>query len=770
MLAWLASHRVEAGVDDVDPIDPPIDPPDPEDPPPEEPQANQQPVLNRSTGIVISDGSSFNLITRTRLEATDPDDLPDQLTYTLKTPPANGNVKLNGVALVQGDTWTQQDINDEQLAYDHTNLGTTTDSFSFEVADGGEDGTVAVAGVFSVTIPTKNSLIGVNTGFITDFSSDPTFADVLRNNFWHPPGIDGRTSGVLDECNADQIPGSHGLVRYHAIGVEGEVFKVRIRKKSNYDLPGNATLQIKGDTIYTITQDTDLIFTAADISKGGNDTLLDTTITQIDSDTVVEVWRPRSNVPPVGGNPDDPQYKFFPEFVKALQPYSINRNLDPMRINRENEGDSQPIIRTPADQIPWERSSQAGPQFGCNIKHFLDMCLIGDNDLWICFPHTADDDLVRDWMEKIIYFATVTRPGTIVYIEFSNETWNSGKKQSSVSDPTHPLYPYAAYTIGLTDPRGTQYTDDIRERNFANSKGTGLASGDFFNRLEAIATDIDPNFDYIEIVGIQVGSGDTHTHLIMEHFHLARGKYPGALAGADYVSWRKSARFPDGRTATIQNAIQAVTGTTAETQPLEPRAWQLNGRPSDGTIGVYEAIGSSVDYRDLTPAQQADFDNHFATVYAADGQYLTAAQLVAIDNYLVTNHGRTWMVDLMIDSPNHGLALSASWLQNKMRLCNEYGVRFMRYEFNVHLNPSSIYLDWRNEFVEAHKDPRIEELTYQAAQQWFQYTDGDAQCYFVLSGEIRDSNVFGIHESFIPELDSTARSRAFLRTLQPSGN
>ena len=56
------------------------------------------------------------------------------ITYTVTVLPVNGTLKLNGVVLNVGDTFTQQDIDDEKLTFtdDQTH---SNDSFSFTVAD-----------------------------------------------------------------------------------------------------------------------------------------------------------------------------------------------------------------------------------------------------------------------------------------------------------------------------------------------------------------------------------------------------------------------------------------------------------------------------------------------------------------------------------------------------------------------------------------------------------------------------------------------------------
>ena len=92
------------------------------------------------------------VIDATRLRAEDPDDGPMELTYTLTNAPARGELRLGDVVLAQGDTFTQDDVNNGRLVYAHTGADRTADTFAFVVADGGEDGALVDVGSFTIKI------------------------------------------------------------------------------------------------------------------------------------------------------------------------------------------------------------------------------------------------------------------------------------------------------------------------------------------------------------------------------------------------------------------------------------------------------------------------------------------------------------------------------------------------------------------------------------------------------------------------------------------
>jgi hypothetical protein len=58
---------------------------------------------------------------------------PGDTVYRLGAPPAHGELRLNGVVLNTGSTFTQDDVNDNRLTYTHDESLTKSDSFTFTV-------------------------------------------------------------------------------------------------------------------------------------------------------------------------------------------------------------------------------------------------------------------------------------------------------------------------------------------------------------------------------------------------------------------------------------------------------------------------------------------------------------------------------------------------------------------------------------------------------------------------------------------------------------
>ncbi|MEB3213290.1 MAG: cadherin-like domain-containing protein, partial [Leptolyngbyaceae bacterium] len=128
-------------------------------------ERNDGPTLDTNAGLTVTEGLS-SLISSSVLSASDSDDTPAGLTYTLTSMPNNGRLELTtspGSAIA---SFTQDDVDNNRVVYVHNNSETTTDSIGFTLADGGEDGAASVNGTLTVTITPVNDspAIATNTG------------------------------------------------------------------------------------------------------------------------------------------------------------------------------------------------------------------------------------------------------------------------------------------------------------------------------------------------------------------------------------------------------------------------------------------------------------------------------------------------------------------------------------------------------------------------------------------------------------------------------
>ncbi|MDW7995892.1 MAG: cadherin-like domain-containing protein [Gemmatales bacterium] len=115
---------------------------------------NDDPVLVINAGLTLNEGA-IGTINNSLLAATDVDNSPNQIIFTITTPPAHGQVeRFNGSAWVPATSFTQADLNAGNVRYVHDGSETTSDQFTFALSDssGGSGG----SHTFAITITPVN--------------------------------------------------------------------------------------------------------------------------------------------------------------------------------------------------------------------------------------------------------------------------------------------------------------------------------------------------------------------------------------------------------------------------------------------------------------------------------------------------------------------------------------------------------------------------------------------------------------------------------------
>ena len=82
---------------------------------------------------LIVEQNASTMIDATQLFVSDDATDDKHVAYQLNVVPAHGTVRLDGMPLMAGDTFTQDDINNNRLTYQHDGSTTTSDSFTFHV-------------------------------------------------------------------------------------------------------------------------------------------------------------------------------------------------------------------------------------------------------------------------------------------------------------------------------------------------------------------------------------------------------------------------------------------------------------------------------------------------------------------------------------------------------------------------------------------------------------------------------------------------------------
>ncbi len=93
-------------------------------------------MLSVNTGITVQENALGNVITSAMLRADDLDNLSSQLVYTVTNSTSYGTLRLNGVAINNGGTFTQADLDANRVTYDHDGTEQFADAFTFTIDDG----------------------------------------------------------------------------------------------------------------------------------------------------------------------------------------------------------------------------------------------------------------------------------------------------------------------------------------------------------------------------------------------------------------------------------------------------------------------------------------------------------------------------------------------------------------------------------------------------------------------------------------------------------
>ena len=111
------------------------------------------------------------------------------------------------------------------------------------------------------------------------------------------------------------------------------------------------------------------------------------------------------------------------QFIPKLQPFGVIRFMDWQKTNGSD------LVEWADRSTPDQFSQQA--ENGVALEYMIELCNELQADAWFCMPHKASDDFVTQ-------FATMVRDNLDsnlnVYVEWSNEVWNSQFDQNKWVD------------------------------------------------------------------------------------------------------------------------------------------------------------------------------------------------------------------------------------------------------------------------------------------------------------------------------------------------
>lgn len=105
---------------------------------------------------------------------------------------------------------------------------------------------------------------------------------------------------------------------------------------------------------------------------------------------------------------------FDPNFVSRYKGFQVIRFMDWLKTNNSKlqKWSERPLV---------EDSTQSGPK-GVALEYCIQLANLLEADPWLCLPHLADDNYVRNFAKLVKDKLNSKRK---VYIEYSNETWNT---------------------------------------------------------------------------------------------------------------------------------------------------------------------------------------------------------------------------------------------------------------------------------------------------------------------------------------------------------
>jgi hypothetical protein len=116
---------------------------------------------------------------------------------------------------------------------------------------------------------------------------------------------------------------------------------------------------------------------------------------------------------------------FHPLFLQRLQPFKCVRFVhwamtdDQWDLTTTNARTSWTNRTTPSYYTQFNQN-------GVALEYMAQLCNTLQADAWICIPHAADDDYIRQAARLL---RDSLSPNLVLYVEYSNETWNGGYTQ-----------------------------------------------------------------------------------------------------------------------------------------------------------------------------------------------------------------------------------------------------------------------------------------------------------------------------------------------------
>jgi putative Ig domain-containing protein len=278
--------------------------------------------------------------------------------------------------------------------------------------------------------------MGIGLAGVASYSPTWQFVDMMKYSREWRTQKDWQSWTIVEDAFGWPVSLKHKDGKVDEIDKDNPIFMYMYYRRISGDVAvtweGDGDVALSGDLI-TLKQD-DLpgkkrrVFTVKE-NKGGVYTLNVARSNPKDHVRNIRIWMPGF---------ENADATFHPEWKKCIEPFPYFRFMDWGHTNNSPQKDWN-------GRITKQHMRQTR---GVSYDYMIQLCNEMEKDAWICVPHQATDDYVRELARLL---KKDLKPGLRVYVEYSNEIWNGGFRQ------THWLYAKAQEEIdakGLKDANG----------------------------------------------------------------------------------------------------------------------------------------------------------------------------------------------------------------------------------------------------------------------------------------------------------------------------
>ena len=174
---------------------------------------NTEEVFATNDALAVNESDTATIST-TILESTDAEQSAAELTYTVTGVPGNGTLHRSGSALGLYDTFTQEDVDNNLVTYDHSGGRFASDSFTFVVNDGFGS---ATSGTLNITVNHVS-----DTDLVALLSLDGNADDTSPHGANNNGAVQGGASYVVEE-HRGQVLSLDGVDDVMTIANSGDI-------------------------------------------------------------------------------------------------------------------------------------------------------------------------------------------------------------------------------------------------------------------------------------------------------------------------------------------------------------------------------------------------------------------------------------------------------------------------------------------------------------------------------------------------------------------